>query len=150
MYTSLIWSMLIALKISLMSIIWKVTMCYWCEWKKRFGRRERCYIFVLEPRQNFDFPQSPLAVGLMFEGWNLFDGDLCLCLIVVRGTAKSARDWWRFFERERQFLLAGLKAIVSVWLTHHKDTFHCLRFFIYVMVSNTFPHLIHSKNFIQE
>lgn len=46
----------------------------WVTITSRGRRTHVTYVFVLEPGQDFDFPQSPLTVGLVLERRDLFDG----------------------------------------------------------------------------
>lgn len=41
---------------------------------------------MFEPGKNLYFPQRSLAIGLMLERRDFFDGHLCLCHIIVSGS----------------------------------------------------------------
>lgn len=55
-------------------------------------RPSNTYIFMLKPRQNFNFPQCSLAIGLMFEWWYFLDGDFCFCYGVVSRSRMRERN----------------------------------------------------------
>ena len=55
------------------------------------ARHKILYIFMLEASQDGDFPQSSLAVRLVLEGADLFDGNfLASCDIVCRAAAERS------------------------------------------------------------
>lgn len=49
------------------------------------------YVFVLESGQDFDLPQSPLTVGLVFERRDLFDGYTFVFAVGVRDRVVDGR-----------------------------------------------------------
>lgn len=51
-------------------------------WKQKISST---HIFMLKPRQDFNFTQGPLAISLMFERWYLLDGDFYFRNSVVGG-----------------------------------------------------------------
>lgn len=42
------------------------------------------YIFMLKSGKDFDFPQSPLTIGLMFKWGNLLYGNFGICEDIIR------------------------------------------------------------------